>query len=109
MNTATDTDDRIITAAELIAAAELVARSTITANPPPEDRLNTTATNPPPEDRLITAAELAARWGVSRAHIYNSLHLGLPSIELGRARRFRIATSDRWLEDQQNDHPGDAA
>jgi len=49
-------------------------------------------------DRLVTAAELAARWGVSRAHIYNLLDRGLPSVQIGRCRRFRLRETDAWLD-----------
>lgn len=55
---------------------------------------------------LCTAAELADYLGVTRATIYNQLKLGMPSIKIGRARRFRLADVDAWLEGQRT---GDAA
>lgn len=55
----------------------------------------------PDETRLITAGELAAHWCCSRQHVYNLLHRGLPSLKLGRSRRFRVAAAESWLEDQQ--------
>lgn len=44
----------------------------------------------PTDDQLITAAQLAERWGCSRAHVYNLVARGLPSVKLGRARRFSL-------------------
>lgn len=74
----------------------------------------TTATTPPSrrfrrdpdaneiEPRFLTAAELAARWGVSKQHVYNLLHKGLPSVTLGgRVRRFRTDQVDAWIEAKQ--------
>lgn len=55
----------------------------------------------PDETRLITAGDLADRWGCSRQHVYNLLHRGLPSLKLGRSRRFRVADAEAWLEAQQ--------
>jgi excisionase family DNA binding protein len=51
--------------------------------------------------RLVTANELAERWGVSRAHVYNLISRGLPSVKLGRCRRFRIGEADAFLDRQQ--------
>ncbi len=56
-------------------------------------------------DKLVSAAELADRWGVCRATIYNSLPRGLPSVRIGRARRFRVAEADRWLDAQADRVP----
>lgn len=52
------------------------------------------------DTRLVTAAELAAHYGVSRATIYNLLSRGMPSLKVGRARRFRLADVDAWLDAQ---------
>ena len=52
-------------------------------------------------DHLVTAAELASRWGVSRAHVYNLMKRGLPSVKVGNARRFRPSQADAWLDDAQ--------
>lgn len=52
-------------------------------------------------DRLITANELAERWGISRASIYNLIHRGLPSVKIGRARRYDPTACDAWLTDEQ--------
>lgn len=51
--------------------------------------------------RLVTAAELASHWGVSRAHIYNLLHLGLPSVKVGQCRRFNIPDATAWVNERQ--------
>jgi excisionase family DNA binding protein len=50
---------------------------------------------------IETAAELADRLKVSRAHIYNLLARGLPSIKVGRCRRFRRIDVDKWLDESQ--------
>lgn len=55
------------------------------------------------ESRLVSAAELAAHYGVSRAHIYNLIDRGLPSLKVGRCRRFRIAECDAWLDGQNGE------
>ena len=57
--------------------------------------------HPAEEPRLVSAAELASQWGVTRATIYNLLKRGLPSVSIGRCRRFRIAEAEDWLEAQQ--------
>ncbi|CAN5618911.1 hypothetical protein BH10ACT1_BH10ACT1_19900 [soil metagenome] len=49
-------------------------------------------------NRLVTVPELAAHWGVSRAHVYNLISVGLPTKKIGRARRIRIAEADAWLD-----------
>lgn len=47
---------------------------------------------------LLTADELAARWKLSRPTLYRFMaEEGLPSLSIGRARRFRIADVDAWL------------
>lgn len=48
--------------------------------------------------RLLTADELADHLNVSRAQVYNFLRLGLPSLKLGRSRRFRLSDVSVWLE-----------
>lgn len=54
----------------------------------------------PTEKRFLTDAELAGRYGVTRAHIHSLRHRGLPSIKLGRARRYDTIACDAWLEQQ---------
>lgn len=46
--------------------------------------------------RFTNAPGLAVHWGVSRQHIYNLLQKGLPSLKVGRCRRFDIAECDEW-------------
>lgn len=55
-----------------------------------------------PVARLVSASELADHYGVSRAHVYNLMNRGMPSVKLGRSRRFRLSETDSWLEGQQS-------
>lgn len=52
---------------------------------------------PPPEPRLVSAAQLAEHYGICRASVYNLLSRGMPSVQIGRSRRFRLAEVDAWL------------
>lgn len=54
-----------------------------------------------PDVRLLTASQLADRYGVCRAHIYNLMGRGMPSLKVGAARRFRPSEVDAWLEGEQ--------
>lgn len=45
-------------------------------------------------------AELARRYGISEAHVYNLLHRGLPSLKVGRCRRFKIDETDAFFASQ---------
>ncbi len=72
----------------------------------PTDPLLRDAVAPHDPDRLVTAQQLADRLQLSRATIYALMREGLPSIRLGRARRFRVSDVDRWLDDHQG---GEAA
>lgn len=64
-------------------------------------------TNSPPSDtlvdpgQLLSADELAARWSVTRAHIYNLMARDLPSVKVGRCRRIRVGDAEAWLAAQQ--------
>lgn len=53
------------------------------------------------DDRLLNAVQLAERYGVCRAHIYNLMARGMPSLKVGAARRFRPSEVDAWLLAQQ--------
>jgi excisionase family DNA binding protein len=44
-----------------------------------------------------TVEELGERWRLSRSRIYELLGQGLPSVKLGRARRFITSDVDAWL------------
>ena len=57
--------------------------------------------------RLLTVDQLAERWACSRSFIYQLLDEGLPSLKLGKARRFRPMDVDPWLLDRCG--AGDAA
>lgn len=48
--------------------------------------------------RLRDAEELAEYLGICRASVYNLLDRGLPSIKIGRSRRFRLTDVDEWLD-----------
>lgn len=70
---------------------------------PPQPKPTTNA------DRLLTVLELAKRWGVTRAHIYALMERdGLPSVSIGRCRRFRPAEVDHWLDRQADPGPSAA-
>jgi len=51
-----------------------------------------------PPKRLVSAAELAAHYGISRATVYNLMGRGMPSVQIGRCRRFRLGETDAWLD-----------
>lgn len=51
-------------------------------------------------DRLLNADQTAEHYGVSRAHVYNLMTRGMPSVKLGRSRRFRLSETDAWLDAQ---------
>jgi excisionase family DNA binding protein len=48
---------------------------------------------------LMTAAQVAEALSVTRATIYNLMHRGMPSLKVGRCRRFRWADVEAWLID----------
>lgn len=50
-----------------------------------------------PAKRLVSAPELAEFYGVSRATVYSLMGRGMPSVLVGRCRRFRIVDTDAWL------------
>ncbi len=54
-----------------------------------------------PDPAFTDAVGLAEYWQVSRPHIYAMLSRGLPSVKIGRARRFNLAACDAWLDLQQ--------
>lgn len=60
--------------------------------------MNTPAPEPAAEpSRLRTAGEVAEHYGICRASVYNLLHRGMPSMTIGRSRRFRLVEVDAWL------------
>ena len=53
--------------------------------------------------RLLTAEELAERLAVPPTWIYRAAREGrLPTIKLGRYRRFDEADVERWIEEQKS-------
>lgn len=58
---------------------------------------------PPAVDRrLVSSDQLAEHLGLSRATVYALLNRGMPSLKVGRSRRFRLAEVDAWLDGEQN-------
>lgn len=51
--------------------------------------------------QYLTAPQLADLLGISRAGVYNLLHRGLPSVKIGRSRRFDPAAVEAWLSERQ--------
>ena len=49
-------------------------------------------------DRLLTGEELADHLNVSRAQVYNFLKRGMPSLKLGKSRRYRLSDVTTWLD-----------
>lgn len=55
------------------------------------------------ERGLLNTPELADYLNLSRATVYNLLSRGLPSVKIGRSRRFRLSEVDAWLDAQNGD------
>lgn len=51
---------------------------------------------------MMSAQQLADYLNVTRATVYNLMKRGLPSVKVGRARRFRLADVEAWLDQQEN-------
>ncbi len=49
---------------------------------------------------LVSPDDVAEYLGVSRPTVYNLMARGLPSLKVGRCRRFRLADVDAWLDAQ---------
>jgi excisionase family DNA binding protein len=48
-------------------------------------------------DRLLTPEELAARWQVSKAHVYRLTREDkIPTVKLGRYYRYRLDAIERY-------------
>jgi excisionase family DNA binding protein len=51
---------------------------------------------------LLTADDLAAAWGCRRKQVYNLVEQhGLPCVQLGRYKRFRAESVQRWLDERE--------
>lgn len=49
--------------------------------------------------RLLTAEQVAARWQVSKFHVYRLARQGkVPTVAIGRYYRFRLAALVEWEE-----------
>lgn len=56
--------------------------------------------------RLLTADELAARWQVPKAHVYRlSREHRIPTVRLGRWRRYRLDDIDAWERGEFDSRP----
>jgi excisionase family DNA binding protein len=55
--------------------------------------------------RLLTASEVAEMLGVQTSWVYAASRRGeLPTVKLGRYRRYRREAIERWIEEQESDH-----
>lgn len=45
----------------------------------------------------VTREQLAEHFGITPAHVSNLLHRGLPSVKVGRCRRFQVSKVEAWL------------
>ena len=53
-------------------------------------------------DRLLDADQVAEMLGVPKSWVYAASRRGeLPTVTLGRYRRYRRETIDKWLRDQE--------
>ena len=52
--------------------------------------------------QMLTADALAETLGITRATVYNLMARGMPSLKVGRCRRFRLDDVLAWLEAEQN-------
>jgi excisionase family DNA binding protein len=51
--------------------------------------------------QLLTADELAARWQVSKDHVYRLAREGrVPTVAIGRLYRFRLSSIEAWESEQ---------
>ncbi len=50
---------------------------------------------------LLTVAQVCARLGIGRTKFYELLDQGLPTVKLGKLRRIRQTSLERWLEQQE--------
>lgn len=57
---------------------------------------------------LLTADDLAARWQVSKAHVYRLAREGrVPCVPIGRYYRFRLAAIEEWELAQEGERMTD--
>lgn len=57
--------------------------------------------------QLLTAEEVATRWQISTAQVYRLARDGqIPCVALGRYKRFRLESIERWERDQEGGADG---
>lgn len=55
-----------------------------------------------PNGPLLTADDLAARWQVSKHHVYRLAREGrVPTVRIGRYFRFRLASIETWEQESE--------
>lgn len=50
---------------------------------------------------LLTVAQVCVMLGIGRTKFYTLLDKGLPTVKLGKLRRVRQTSLERWLEQQE--------
>jgi excisionase family DNA binding protein len=61
-----------------------------------------TVTNGNGHGRLLTAEEVAARLAVPKSWVYEASRRGeIPTVELGRYKRYRAEAIDTWVEERE--------
>jgi excisionase family DNA binding protein len=61
-------------------------------------------------DRLLTADQVAQMLGVPKTWVYAASRRGeLPTVTLGRYRRYRLETIEKWIADQERSSNGSRA
>lgn len=50
---------------------------------------------------LLTVAQVCSMLGIGRTKFYKLVDEGLPTVKLGKLRRIRQTSLDRWLEKQE--------
>ena len=60
--------------------------------------------------QLLTAEQLAERWQVPKSHVYRLAREGrIPTVELGRYRRFRLDAIEQFEQSFNTTEPRRAA
>ena len=53
--------------------------------------------------RLLTAEQVAELLGVPKSWVYEQSRRGrIPTVTLGRYRRYRVEAVEEWIKDQEN-------
>lgn len=65
------------------------------------------ATTQPPDNPLLTAAEVGELLGVPASWVYEQARRGrIPTVILGRYRRFRRQAIETWIAELEEGHAG---